>query len=279
METMQQLLFDEEAMRPAVRKAGKTRRDFFNYEQFTDKFKPRKTTDDCFTPPAVYDAVLRFVQRTFHTEGRPVVRPFCPGGNYKEYDYPERCVVVDNPPFSIYSQIVRHYLAYGIDFFLFAPHLTQIVARADVTYLVTAADVTYENGAVVKTSFTTNLPSPLRLWACPELKHMVEDVQRVAKPVIGKNTYPVEVVATSLLGKIIHRGVELKIRKEDCAFISNLDGLRAKGKSLFGNGFLLSERAAAERAAAERAAGSVVQLSERERRMVASLSKGTTITI
>ena len=135
------------------------------------------------------------------------------------------------------------------------------------------------NGAVVKTSFTTNLPSPLRLWACPELKHMVEDVQRVAKPVIGKNTYPVEVVATSLLGKIIHRGVELKIRKEDCAFISNLDGLRAKGKSLFGNGFLLSERAAAERAAAERAAGSVVQLSERERRMVASLSKGTTITI
>ena len=27
------------------------------YEQFVDKFKPKKTTDDCMTPPLVYDAV------------------------------------------------------------------------------------------------------------------------------------------------------------------------------------------------------------------------------
>lgn len=28
------------------------------YEEFVEKFKPKKTTDDCYTPPSVY-AVIR----------------------------------------------------------------------------------------------------------------------------------------------------------------------------------------------------------------------------
>lgn len=27
------------------------------YTEFVDKFKPKLTTDDCYTPPLVYDAV------------------------------------------------------------------------------------------------------------------------------------------------------------------------------------------------------------------------------
>lgn len=27
------------------------------YEEFVDKFKPKKTTDDCYTPGAIYKAV------------------------------------------------------------------------------------------------------------------------------------------------------------------------------------------------------------------------------
>lgn len=27
------------------------------YEEFVDKFKPKKTTDDCYTPDAIYKAV------------------------------------------------------------------------------------------------------------------------------------------------------------------------------------------------------------------------------
>ena len=35
-----------------------TREEKFNdYEGFVEKFKPKKTTDDCYTPPAVYEAV------------------------------------------------------------------------------------------------------------------------------------------------------------------------------------------------------------------------------
>ena len=35
-----------------------TREEKFNdYEGFVEKFKPKKTTDDCYTLPAVYEAV------------------------------------------------------------------------------------------------------------------------------------------------------------------------------------------------------------------------------
>lgn len=41
--------------------------------------------------------------------GRTIVRPFWPGGDYEDFDYPTGCVVIDNPPFSILSKIVRFY--------------------------------------------------------------------------------------------------------------------------------------------------------------------------
>ena len=28
-----------------------------NYEEFVEKFKPKLTTDDCYTPPTIYDIV------------------------------------------------------------------------------------------------------------------------------------------------------------------------------------------------------------------------------
>lgn len=32
-------------------------RDNPEYDAFVEKFTPKKTTDDCYTPPLVYDAV------------------------------------------------------------------------------------------------------------------------------------------------------------------------------------------------------------------------------
>ena len=243
---------DEETVIKANK--SKSKNKFFDYNSFVDKFTIKKTTDDCYTPPGVYNAVLDFVKELTPLDGRPIVRPFYPGGDYVNYPYPEDCVVIDNPPFSIYSKIVRFYIATGIDFFLFAPQLTQFVINADCCYVVTCAHVTYENGAVVNTSFTTNIVKDLRLWLCPELKDRIEKAQKVEKPIIGKNTYPDEVVTPAILGKVINRGIEFKIKKEDCVYIKNLDSLKQKGKSIFGGGLLLSERAAAEKAAAERAA-------------------------
>ena len=70
-----------------------------------------------------------------------VVRPFYPGGDYESLVYPDNCVVIDNPPFSIVSQIVRFYLKRGIKFFLFAPYLTLFSADLDCTRIVCGAAI------------------------------------------------------------------------------------------------------------------------------------------
>ncbi len=32
-----------------------------NYDEFVEKFKPKKTTDDCYTPLEIYEAIKEWV--------------------------------------------------------------------------------------------------------------------------------------------------------------------------------------------------------------------------
>ena len=236
MEGKQLTLFDFAEADRQERAERRSRAEIFqDHEAFVEKFKPKKTTDDCYTPQAVYDAVLAFVGRLVDLTGRPVCRPFWPGYNYQEYPYPEGCVVVDNPPFSIYAQIVRWYLSRGIDFFLFSPSLTTFVRGADVTYFITNASITYENGAVVNTSFVSNLVPGVRIWLNPDLRAAIDACAPPPK-MVPKNTYPDTVVTSAILGKIIDRHVELKILSADAQWVKNLDTLERAGKSLWGGG-------------------------------------------
>lgn len=95
-----------------------------SYENFVNKFKPKKTTDDCYTPPEVYRVVRDWAIDRYDLTGRDIVRPFYPGGDYENYNYMYGDVVIDNPPYSILSGIIRFYIDRDIDFFLFAPMLT-----------------------------------------------------------------------------------------------------------------------------------------------------------
>lgn len=248
------------------------------YAAFVGKFKPKKTTDDCYTPPAVYDAVVGWLRSEGLIDAAtPIVRPFYPGGDYQRAAYPPGCVVVDNPPFSIYTQIVRWYLARGIRFMLFGPQLTLNVFGAEACFMPISAHITYENGAVVNTGFVTNLIPGVRLWTAPSLRAAIMAVSPPTT-LTPKNTYPDNVITCATTGKIAVRGVDLRINADDCRCIRNADALKAAGKGLFGTGWILSsraaaERAAAERAAAERAAGTTIQLSERELTIVAELDK------
>ena len=55
-------LFADEPRRDTVM-ARKSRREIHeDYDGFMEKFKPRKTTDDCYTPQPVYDAVLGWLR-------------------------------------------------------------------------------------------------------------------------------------------------------------------------------------------------------------------------
>ena len=232
------------------------------YDEFEDKFKPKLTTDDCYTPPEVYDEVCNYV-RGIVGDAPEFVRPFYPNGNYQTFNYPAGCVVVDNPPFSIYAEIVRWYLEHDINFFLFAPALTQVVANAPVNYVVAFCDIVYENGANVRTSFTTNLLGDIVFTTAPDLKRAVEAVN--GKPSAELPIYGYEnVLTTALIGKISL--VEFSAKRNEVAEISNLDALKEKGKSLFGRGWLLSERKEKERKE------NYLHLSDREKEIIKRLN-------
>lgn len=128
------------------------------YDEFVNKFKPKHTTDDCNTPPEVYNLIADYVSKTFNVSRETFVRPFYPGNDYKQFDYTGK-IVVDNPPFSISSDICEWYQNNNIKFFLFCNGLTAMNIRhaGDYGYVFINKPIKYENGAKIKTAFVTNL--------------------------------------------------------------------------------------------------------------------------
>lgn len=127
------------------------------YKAFVDKFKPKLTTDDCYTPPNIYETVKEWVFEHYNLDkSTKVIRPFYPG-DYEHAEYPENSIVIDNPPFSILSKIEKFYLARGIRFFLFAPGTACFKPYNGLHCVCVGGQVTYHNGANVNTSFVTNL--------------------------------------------------------------------------------------------------------------------------
>lgn len=251
------------------------------YDAFVEKFKLKKTTDDCYTPANVYDAVADWCAAEYGLDRRTFVRPFYPGGDYEHFDYPAGCVVVDNPPFSILSQIVRFYLYRGIKFFLFAPSLT-CFNNNEVCAIVSYCDITYTNGANVLTSFLTNLEDAA-VRSAPSLYQVVKVANDInmRKPhrELPKYEYPAEVLTAAKVGLMSRYGIEFRVPRDKCTFIRAMDAQRGEGKTLFGGGFLLSTetakvRAAAQAAAAQAAAAQVWRLSDRERAICDALDGG-----
>ena len=247
------------------------REQTFNaYEGFLQKFKPKKTTDDCYTPPNIYEAVLGWVAREYfraepqrrgevdYIGDRMVVRPFWPGADFKALEYPRGCVVVDNPPFSILAAIVKFYYANGIDYFLFSPYLTNLGVGAGgygVNHVIAPCSVLYENGALVDTAFVTNLGDDF-IRGAPDLMDAIEAANEInlkkVKRTLPKYVYPDCVLTSAAVGYMCKHHTPFALKRKDCAFIRKLDAQGDNG--IFGGRYLLSERAAAERAAAERAA-------------------------
>lgn len=187
-----------------------------NYESFVEKFKPKKTTDDCYTPPLVYDAVKSWVVSHYNLQGCEIVRPFYPDGDYQNYSYSENCIVIDNPPFSILAEIKTFYLEKNIKFFLFAPHLQLFSANyMGIQYVVTNATITYENGAKINTSFVTNLGGDF-IRTEPELCHFVRslDSQRPHKKVFSAvdSLFPINML-THLSRQKYYRHERIKHKK------------------------------------------------------------------
>ena len=256
------------------------------YNEFLDKFENKKTTDDCYTPDLVYEAVADWVAKEYNLGRSDFVRPFYPGGDYQKYKYKPGAVVVDNPPFSILAEILRWYKEHGIDFFLFGPTLTLFSSSSSSSSCAIPAGVpvTYENGAIVHTSFLTSLEGEdLRVRTAPDLYKVVDEANKEwtkdLKKELPKYSYPDEVITSAMVARWSKYGVDFSVSVAESEPCSALDAQKPEGKSIFGKGYLLSERAAAERAAAERAAAERAAahrwpLSEREKEIVRRLSDG-----
>lgn len=156
------------------------------YNDFLTKFARKKTTDDCYTPPAVYSAVVNWlgdVMLQHMSTLLPmfnIIRPFYPNKDYLTIKYSENDIVLDNPPFSIYSQIVRNYMRMGVKFFLFAPALSLFVPDSGASYVITGANIIYANGARVRTSFVTNI-LPYKILIAHGLQKTIHAAQQPAK--------------------------------------------------------------------------------------------------
>lgn len=255
------------------------------YEEFVDKFKPKKTTDDCYTPEIVYKAVSDWVSNEYDLNACDFVRPFYPGGDFEHFDY-ENKIVVDNPPFSILSKIVDFYLENNVKFLLFAPALILFCyGTRNVTLLPIHVDITYENGAKISTSFITNLENPdIQIYGSKTLYDAVKNandinVKSMAKQ-LSKYQYPNNVVTVSRIHKI-SKHIDIKIPRSQLHRVTKLDEQNKYKKGIYGYGFLCSDKIEQEIKAKEIKAEEIKaeelkfywQLSDREKEIIEKLDE------
>lgn len=211
---------------------------FFDYESFRKKFNEKeKTTDDCYTPEDVYEAVLEWVGERYDLNGKVIQRPFYPNGDYKKEVYYENGVVIDNPPFSIQVEITKFYVDNNIPFFLFANGMTVFASCKLCCAVVCGVQIEYHNGAKVRTNFITNLfdakcivaGSLLRkIEACPS--------QMNKKKPLKKFAYPTNIFRVSEAQTLAVRGVDTEIRNA----VHNSNPVH--GQELFGDSLIISDR-------------------------------------
>lgn len=223
-----------------------------DYQEFVDKFKPKKTTDDCYTPPIIYDTVLAWVEKEYGIDRAQVIRPFKPNGDYQSEDYTGR-VVVDNPPFSCLAAIIDWYNERNIKYFLFAPSLTALnySRREGVCCVFTNSQIVYENGAQVRTAFLTNMDDCIARSACDLSRGLDEANKQVEKEkaygrtqnrkgTVAKYNYPDELVTSARLANLAAKGVNFKLKRGH--FVRRLDAQKPIKKTIFGAGLLISTK-------------------------------------
>ena len=127
-----------------------------------------------------------------------------------------------------------------------------------MNHIVCDCDIEYENGAIVRTSFVTNIDPHTIAQTAPDLTRLVNDKVKELRSrktkVIQKYSYPDHVVTAAMMQRYAKYGVNFRVARGECTRITRLDAQKSKKKEIFGGGLLLSDRIAAEKAAAEKAA-------------------------
>lgn len=248
---------------------------FHDYESYVAKFRSKeKTTDDTYTPRDVYEAVLEYVRSIYPMEAKEVLRPLYPGGDYRHAVYPDDGVVVDNPPFSIFTEICKFYSAAHIPFFLFGLGMTIFSALKYCSVVVIDNTIEFDNGAKVRCNFATNLIGDTLLATAPTLCKLIAQCKsQTQKAALQKYDYPPEVLSVSDFQSIARVDEVFSVKRSEAMVIRDLDCFPRRG-GLFGDHLLVSEAAA--KAAAKAKNVIPIRLSPRERMLVERLNKNNT---
>lgn len=248
------------------------------YDEFVEKFKPKLTTDDCYTPKPVYDKLLEMVVKRYGLQSKRIVRPFYPGGDYERSEYLANDVVLDNPPFSLIKKIVLFYQKKGIPFFLFAPRLTcfSLINNTGACVILGNLQLTYQNGADISTAFVTNLEDPalaITSWIEleQELKKVDTELASANKKKLTSYQFPIELLTSSMLTYLVD---DISFKHAELYFTRALDNQRQLKKSIYGSGFLIPKHKAQElRSKQVKPVKQVIELSAREQAIVDKLDK------
>lgn len=255
MEQKQLTLFGEEVARPQVKRPARVGSQnpiiFHDYESYVAKFQGGpKTTDDTYTPRDVYEAVLRYVGEVYDLSDKLILRPFYPGGDYENAEYPENGVVIDNPPFSLFVPIVEFYTARNIPFFIFGSGLTITNCCRYCTAVIIAETITFDNGAKVKCNFASNLFGDTMIMTAPKLDEYIRACksQETKKP-LARIGYPEQVLSCGQMQTICNGGIEFSVKRSECEIIRRLDRLNSNAHKggLFGYHFMLNSKKTAEK--------------------------------
>ena len=144
--------------------------------------------------------------------------------------------MVDNPPFSILAEILRWYKEHEVDFFLFGPTLTLFSSSSSSCAIPVGVSVTYENGAVVHTSFLTSLEGEdLRVRTAPDLYKAVDAANKEwtkdLHKELPKYSYPDEVITSAMMARWSKYGIDFRATVAETAPCSALDAQKKAGKA------------------------------------------------
>lgn len=243
------------------------------------------TADECYTSPEVYDTVLNYAIERYHLQGKHIVRPFIPGGDYQKYVYDKNDVVVDNPPFSMTTKITKWYIEHNIPFFLFINGRYGVSLsrglHGKATVIATNANALFyhkPNNELIKMGFVTNLePKDIVLRGDVSLTGKLNGL--VKKKALNKFKYPKNVIRNSDVLTAINRGVELQLTTNDCLFEDRMDyHKKHKLSGVVGGCYLVGDNVYNEyKAAIEKVPPCThhVTLSEREKVIIEQLNKKT----
>lgn len=164
------------------------------------------------------------------------------------------------------TKVVKFYEDRGIDYLLFAPHLTCLSIRTAHSHICVGVSVTYENGALVSTSFVSSKGPLIR--SAPGLYRILDEANAAnikakkgpPKPVY---TYPDNVLTSSTVALFSKYGIEY--REDIGIFARAMDAQREAGKGIFGSGYIVPEEAARKAQEAARKAQEAARKVQKEK--------------